>query len=207
MPRRYLSNVPDYQPATDSERRVHVVLPAERRKRLDFIEKLLIAGVSISRIESACREAFDPPMSKTAVRTYISRVHARWAEEERTNRAHYKTQAIRRLYGHIAEARKASNWAAVAQLERLLSDIQGTKEPIEVQVNVDATVTEAMLHVVANLSPERKRALIEEQRRLRALAQGATVDVSAASAPGSTSPQAPSPPPGDAALASPTNSE
>lgn len=143
----------------------------ERRKRLDFIEKLLVAGVNTGRIESACREAFNPPMPKTSVAKYIEQVRARWAEEERTNRVHYKAQAMRRLYGHVAEARKAANWAAVAQLERLLADIQGTKEPVEVQLNVDATVTEAVLHVVATLSPERRRAMIEEQRRLRELAQ------------------------------------
>lgn len=165
-----------YAPATPGERRKAIVSVAERRTRLDFIEKLLIAGIAIARIESACRDQFSMP--KSAVSKCVEQVHARWADEERSNRLHYKTQAMRRLYGHVAEARKDKNWAAVAQLERLLADIQGTKEPLEVQLNVDATISEAVLHVVANLSPERRVALIEEQRRLRALA-ARTVDAEA----------------------------
>ncbi len=109
-------------------------------------------------------------MTRTVVATYVARIREKWAEEERAARPHYKAQAMRRIYGHIAEAKRDKNWSAIAQFEKILSDMQGTKEPVEINVNIDATVTEAALHVVSTLTPERRRALIEEQRRLRALA-------------------------------------
>ena len=172
-----------YAPAKPDERRVNVLTLEERRARMDFIEKLLVAGVGVGRVETACRDQFS--MGKTAVNSYVMRIRTRWAEEERGNRPHYKAQAMRRLYGHVMEARKDKNWAAVAQLERLISDIQGTKEPVEIQLNVDATVSEAVIHVVANLSPERRKALIEEQRRIRELA-ARTIDAEATVVPPTT---------------------
>lgn len=152
-------------PATPDERRVRKVSKEEARKRLDFVEKLLIAGVSMRRIETACEESFG--MSHAAVLQVATKVRRIWAEEERANRPNYKAQAIRRISNHIAQASKDKNWAAVAALERLQSDIQGTKEPIDVQININATVQESVLHVVANMTPEKQRRLIEEQRALR----------------------------------------
>lgn len=157
-----------YAAASPEERRGVVVTVEERRARTEVIERLLIAGVSMTRIEDTCKERFS--MSAGKVRQYIEQVRARWAEEERQQRPHNKAAAIRRVLGHIAKAASDKNWAAVAQLEKHLADLQGTKEALEVHLNIDATVTEAALHVVANLTPERRAALIGEQRRLRELA-------------------------------------
>ena len=139
-----------------------------KRERMDVIEQLMIRGVSPSKIEKACAERFK--MSRGAVAKYIDALRSQWAEEERSSRLTNKTTAQRRLYQHIQKAKDSENWAAVAALERLLSDIQGTKEAIEIHLNVDATVTEATLHVVANLSPEQRTNIIAEQRKLRELA-------------------------------------
>jgi hypothetical protein len=163
-----------YSATSPDQQRGIVVSVEDRRKRTDAIENMLIAGISQSRIERVCREQFG--MTKAAVGTYIVRIRDRWAVEERESRPFYKAQAMRRLYGHMAEARRDKNWAAIAQFEKLLSDMQGTKEPVEVNINVDATVTEAALHVVSTLTPERRAALIEEQRRLRQLAAKQTID-------------------------------
>lgn len=140
----------------------------DRRRQLAGIERLLIAGVSVSRVEHAMREEFG--MTPSATKRAIDAVRRRWTEEERENRAHYKAMAQRRIYGHIAEARKAANFASVAQLERLLAEIQGTREPEALQISVDATVSEAALSVISGLTRERIEALVAEQRRLRQLA-------------------------------------
>jgi hypothetical protein len=166
-----------YTAATPAERRGVVVSLANVRKRTEFIENLLVAGISPSRIARAAREQLG--MKSSSVNTYIDRIRERWAEEERGSRPYYKQQAIRRIYGHISQARAEKNWSAIAQLEKLLADIQGTKEPITVQIDVDATVKEAALHVIANLTPERRQALIAEQRRLRELAAQNTITVPA----------------------------
>ena len=159
---------PAYKPASPEERRGRLVPIDERRRRTEFIEGLLVAGLSMPQVERAARDSF--AMNRLQVATYVGRIRERWAEEEKTQRPHNKAQQMRRVYGHIAEARRDKNWAAVAQFEKLLSDILGTKEPVEINVNVDAVVTEAALQVIAGLTPERRRALIDEQRRLRELA-------------------------------------
>jgi len=148
------------------------VTVAMKRERLDSIEQLMIRGVSQSKIEKACAERFK--MSRGAVSKYIDTLRSQWSEEERSSRLTNKTTAQRRLYQHIQKAKDSENWAAVAALERLLSDIQGTKEALEINLNVDATVTEATLHVVANLSPEQRTSIIAEQRKLRELASKTT---------------------------------
>lgn len=150
------------------ERRVRYVSPEARREQENEIERLLVAGVSQHRIEGAMLDRHQ--MTRTSTRAVMARVRRRWAEEERGNRPHYKATAMRRLLGHIAEARVAKNFASVAQLERLLAEMQGTREPVEVNLNVETTVTEAALHVIGKLTPEKFRALVEEQKRLRALA-------------------------------------
>lgn len=141
---------------------------AEIEQREQFVEQLLIAGVSAGRVERVAAEKFG--VARATIRGSIEKVRVRWAEEERGNRPHLKAQAQRRLIAHIAEARKENQWSAIAQLERLLSEMQGTREPVEINLNVDATVTEAAMHVVANLSQEKVAELVERQKRLHLLA-------------------------------------
>lgn len=157
-----------YAAATPEERRGVVVSVLDRRERMHALEQLMIAGVSMSRIEDMMRDKFSMPRGK--VRQYVDAVRAQWAEEESRARPTKKAQAIRRCLGHIAEARRDKNWAAVAQFEKHLAMLEGTYEAVEVNLNIDATITEASLHVIANLTPERRAALIAQQRELRALA-------------------------------------
>jgi len=164
-----------YAAATPEEQRGTIVTLEERRKRTEAIESLLVNGVGLARLERIGRETFG--MNKAAVALYVKRIRERWAEESRAERPHNKAQQVRRIYGHIAEARRDKNWSAVAQFEKLLAQVLGTMEPVEINVNIDATVTEAALHVVANLTPERRTAMIEEQRALRALAAKQVITV------------------------------
>jgi DNA polymerase/3'-5' exonuclease PolX len=152
-----------------------IVTMEQRRERLDLIEQLMVRGVGATKIEKACAEKFGMPRS--TVLKYMERLREQWAEEERVTRPTNKATAQRRLYQHIQKAREADNWAAVASLERLLSDIQGTKEATEVNVNLEAMSREATLHVIANITPEMREKILGEQRRLRELA--AKIDTSA----------------------------
>jgi hypothetical protein len=159
-------------PKPVSSRADRIVTVEVKRERLDVVEQLMLRGVSQNKIEHVCKEKFN--IGRLVARKYMAEIRDRWADEERVSRPSYKAQAMRRLYNHIQKARDTDNWAAVAQLERLLSDIQGTKEPVEVNMNVDARVTEAALHVVATLTPERREEIIERQKRLRLLSTKAS---------------------------------
>jgi hypothetical protein len=64
------------------------------------------------------------------------------------------------------------DWKAVDQHERLLAQIQGTLRPVEVRVDVDATVRASLAAVVASLKPEELDELVAEQEALEARAGG-----------------------------------
>lgn len=164
-------------PASAEEQRQVVYDMHDVREQMDAVEQLLVAGIPVSRIEKEAKQRWGLTAART--KRLIDRVRARWAEESRAERPHWKAQAIRRLYGHIAKARGEGQWNAVAAFERLLAEMQGTKEPVEIQLNVDATVTEAALHVVSRLTPEKRAQIVAEQRRLRELA-GRVVETSGA---------------------------
>lgn len=157
---------------TSTPRPTRRLSKSESKSRKELVEALLINGVPEHRIEATLREQFSRTRHGDVGRI-IASVRARWAEEEKNNRPHFKATAQRRLYTHIAKASKEANFAAVAALERLLSDVQGTKEAVEVNLNLDATVTEAVMHVVANLSTEEMDRITQEQREFRALRERA----------------------------------
>lgn len=150
------------------ERRQVYVSPAERSQRMIAIEQMLVAAAPLSMIEAACKEKFG--MGRQAVATYIERVKGRWAQEAEQDRPQLKKLAVKRLHQHIRNAAAKGQFSAVAQLERLLSDIQGTKEAVEVNLNVNATIAEAVITVATSMTDEEQAALIAEQRRLLQLA-------------------------------------
>ena len=154
-------------PSPTDKRRVNIVSIEERRKRTALIEGLLISGVPMTRIEDQARQLHQ--MTKSQVGAYIARIRETWAAEEAGNRAHNKAQQQRRLYGHISAAKADKNWPAVAQFEKLLADIQGTREPLEMTVTT-TTLTEVTMKVVSGLTPERRGQLLARHRQLLALA-------------------------------------
>lgn len=153
------------------ERRVNHVTPEQRRARLMAVEQMLTLGSTPAQMEAALKAQFN--MGPGAVASYVARVRARWAAEGEQDRAQLKKAAVKRLQQHIRGAVAKGQFSAVAQLERLLADIQGTKEAVEVNLNVSTTVTEAVIGIVTGMTAEEQAALIEEQRRLLQRAEGA----------------------------------
>ena len=154
---------PGLGPTSDAEaRRPKTITPEIRRRAINVIEQLMVAGVPKTRIEQACKDQFG--LTRKKINEYAGVVRSRWIEEERTARPTYKQQAMRRIMGHITGAIKDGNYAAVAQFERLLSEMQGTKEAIDVNLNVGVTVNNATLHVIGSLTPEQRAEILRIQR-------------------------------------------
>lgn len=157
------------------ERRVRHVTPEQRRARLMAVEQMLTLGVTPQQMEATLKAQYD--MGPAKVASYVGQVRARWAAEGEQDRAQLKKAAIRRIQQHIRGAVAKGQFSAVAQLERLLADIQGTKEAVEVNLNVSTTVTEAVIGIVTGMTAEEQAALIEEQKRLLQRAENAPVVV------------------------------
>lgn len=145
---------------------------AERRA---LVEKLCMAGVGRLPIRAALAKRYNTSRHRSDA--LIAECRTNWAEEERENRPHYKAAAIRRLMGHISASRREKNWTAVAQFERLLSDVQGTREPLELNLNIDARVTEALVHVIADMSSEQVLEYEAEWEETHALAARARAEL------------------------------
>ncbi len=130
------------------------VPPAERLKRRAAIAAMMAAGVEEPVIkETMAGEQFG--MTRAATKRLMNLVVRQWADDEAEQRPRLKQMAVRRLLGHVASAKKAGAWGAVASFERILSEVQGTREPDVVEHRVTAELRAAVSVVVQGLTPDR----------------------------------------------------
>lgn len=150
-------NKPDPQatPHTRGDRRrVAKLEQLERRK--------LLMGFMVNRIdpEQVYREMHERfGMTRRAVTRLRLELERAMAADGQELLPVLKGKTVNRLHAHIIKATRDGSWNAVASLERLLSDVQGTREAVQVNVNVDATVREAVVHLLAAAPPAELDAL------------------------------------------------
>jgi hypothetical protein len=143
-----------------------VYTPTETREHEAFIENALQTAFAHGLIVRGLKQKFG--MGETRAKKLIHRVLDRWALDSEKNRSSNKASAERRILTDVREARAEKKWSAVASLESLLADIQGTRDPVK--IDVDVRVSETLVAMVADMSGERLRDLVEEAREQRALA-------------------------------------
>lgn len=143
-------------------------IPAtERAKMRRTIEEMLAHNFHTADIAEAMAA---PPFNLTPAqtKTQIARIRRHWREIDVDRRPDYKNAAMRRLLNSIMAARKKGDFGAVATLERLLADIQGTKEPLKLQLNVSSVLEHSVAEAVARMSNERIQALARAHHDRRA---------------------------------------
>lgn len=142
----------------------------ERRKRREVVSRLLASGASNDTIYEIMGRQINEDktpgfnMSEVAVRSLIQEVYKEWQEEDSERSSQNKSAAQRRILNHITRAKQRNAWTAVANLEKVLMHIQGTSEPIEVNLGFDVRVTDAVHRVLAEEDPKRIREMIEGER-------------------------------------------
>ena len=151
----------------------------EARAQLAFVEDLMVQGASTSQIIRLARAKLY--IGEKRIRRLIERVKETHAKEDAEARQEWKAAQIRRLHTYRQQASgrrgpdgswiERPDFKAVVALERLIAQICGTLEPVEVRV--DARYTEAMLHVVSNLTSESAAELLAEAREQERLAEAA----------------------------------
>ena len=122
------------------------------RRRRDAVAQMVLHGFPIETIIEVVEKKFDLADGTRAVRRDIKEIRNRWLEEDNENRANWRSEAIRRIYGHIRESAKDRDWKAVTGFERLLAQIQGTLGPIRIDVNKQHA--EDLLEYLGCLGPE-----------------------------------------------------
>jgi hypothetical protein len=156
----------------------------ESRRQLAFVEDLIVQGASIGQIIRLARKPKNSgglDIGEKRTRKLIERVKETHAREDAEARQEWKAAQIRRLHEYRRQASGVRNpdgtWKvepdhkAIIAYERLLAQICGTLEPVELKV--DARYTEAMLTVVGTLTNEDAAALLAEAREQAALAEKA----------------------------------
>jgi hypothetical protein len=180
MRRRRIDAKPPLPPEPSAAPRGAVQLSeADKKLRMRFVGQLLWRGSPDEKVVSFCRNTWG--MTRRASLHMIERVKLRWVAEEERNRPKAKAWAIQRLLNDLSELRagESKTWdhGAIMQRERLLSDLQGTKEPIK--VNVEFAQVEAVDRVMLELTPEQFRAAVDialdEKRKARLFEAGKVV--------------------------------
>ena len=110
-------------------------LNLKKKERLNKIEGMLLNHFNDHQIVVICRKEWN--ITADTAREYIRTVRRRWLEEEDERRPAKKAAARQRLL-NIARISK-NRPALLIQVERLLSEIEGTKAPEEKTVEVKTT--------------------------------------------------------------------
>ncbi len=131
---------------------------AEVAEQMRVVESLVVQCASRSSMISICRQQLN--IGPSRINKLVLMVLDAWKEEDAEMKAANKPAAIRRLYRNILNAQgqqdAQGNWIrkpdhpSLARYEALLADIQGTREPIK--VDIDVRVSTACVNVIANMS-------------------------------------------------------
>lgn len=167
-----LANVPAQLPGGGLSGTRPVVSVAEQRDRRETLSQLLSAGISKDRILQTMTAATKPDgskgfaMTESAVEELTAEVYQSWRDEDATGRPHKKAAATRRIKRTLARATAKGAFTAAAQLERTLMMIEGTAEPLKVEVSGVEKVSNALIQVLNVQSPEQLDELVAEGRQL-----------------------------------------
>ncbi len=133
------------------------------RERREAMSQALARGVSPDRIIQTFSKKYG--MGTAGVRTLMKEVRAMWDEEDAETMRYAKAAARRRILPVIAKATAEKRYAAVANLEKVLADVEGTALPEEeINQGVDARLTDAVIAVLGSEDEKTVRLMIEKER-------------------------------------------
>lgn len=131
----------------------------ETQRQIYTLEGLLVQGASPSQCIRIMREKH-PGVGSARTQKLTDRIHQQWAREDEEARASNRASAerrIKRMQGIAAGRRdEQGEWieppdhAAFARYESLLHDLQGIREPVK--INLDIQVSAAVMHLIASMS-------------------------------------------------------
>ncbi len=154
---------------------------AEAKLQFEEVEGLLRNGSAPSQMHRILRMKW-PTLTKSRVGLLVTRVKDEWASESAQTRSSDRDAAIRRIHGYRQHAAgewsaELKRWArqpdhkALAKWEMLLMALQGTREPIA--IDVTHVYTQAMLQVTSRLEGDEASEMLAEAREQERLANEA----------------------------------
>lgn len=135
----------------------------EQRKRRALMSSLLSQGTAREMIYNAFDQQFG--MTQPATQLLIREVQTMWETEDEEDARYLRSMTTRRVLDEIREARKDRKWSAVAKLEGVLADVQGTNvKEDEAPINVDSRLSDAILSILGASDTTEVKLLIESER-------------------------------------------
>lgn len=159
---------------------------AEYREIAIHVEQAMMRGMNAETAARSIRQSTRfAQITKTFVGKIMARVQEAWAREDASLRSVNKSSQMRRIYGYIAQARgipkivdgRQEGWqvppnhAALVRWENLLADIQGTRAPVEVNVNDQLRIS--LTAVIGRMEGDAFDRMLERARNNQLLAQRA----------------------------------
>lgn len=177
-------NVPARMPEGHGPR--DVVPVEQQRERRAVTSGMLAQGAGADAIVTALGSKY--AMSPRQAQDLVTEVRAMWDDEDAEAARYARGAARRRLMQSIREANKDRKFTAVANLEKVLADVEGTNAKEEEQpIDVDSRLTEAVLHQLQLEDTKGLRIIIESQRSIIELgARDGTVQPKRKLKPGET---------------------
>ncbi len=158
-------NEPACIPGTAYSGPRQAITKAESRQRVVIMERLLASGKTDTAIEAVMDKEFQ--MDGAAVKRCRETVYQKWAAEAADRAPHLKTAARHRLYEALEGAKRDRSWAAVANLEKVLSGIEGTTvDPKEAATPTDMRLKESLVHMLNESDPNWIVEVIERERSI-----------------------------------------
>jgi len=137
----------------------------EMQERRELVTALVMSGAQRGAVERACREKLG--LTSAQVRVVHAQVVAEIKQDFEERRASLKALQWARLQNLIsrlyAQARPPVN--QIAKLENIVAKLTGTYEPLRHRVDVGG-VSDAFAAVVAGLTEEDMRSMMDEQLEL-----------------------------------------
>lgn len=154
--------------------RTPTVSQDEARERRVMMSSALAQGLGQDQIIGLFAAKYS--MTETGVKALMREVRKQWKEEDAELAEHSRAAARRRIQTHISRAAAAGKWSAVASLESVLSEVEGTVAPEPVGNSDDLLnrVSNALMAQMQLTDPATIRVMIDRERIL--IEKGGVVD-------------------------------
>ena len=154
-------NVPQVLPGHQGS--VERVPVEQARERRALMTAALANGISRDAIVQQFENKYG--MNPDSVGALMADVRAMWDDEDAEAARYAKGAARRRITGHIREASKDRKFTAVANLEKVLADVEGTNvNDDELPADLNSRLSDAVLHILGAAETKDVRIMIESQR-------------------------------------------
>jgi hypothetical protein len=149
---------------------------SDRELLIQRVVALRLRCLPMRLIERVVRDEFEGRYGETATRSALHEGLARLHDAHQSEKRYWQSEQLSRLLDLLSrllaspEKLTTGKLNVLVKVEQLLAQIMGTLAPTELRVDSFVTECNALAGVIANITPERHRALLDQARLRKAKA-------------------------------------